>query len=70
MAGETKESAAGPFIDVRDVSKHFGDFAAVDAVNLQIKRGELFSILGGSGCGKTTLLRMLAGFEQPTSGRI
>lgn len=59
-----------PFIDIRNVSKHFGDFVAVDDVSLQISRGELFSILGGSGCGKTTLLRMLAGFEAPTAGRI
>lgn len=59
-----------PFIEIRDVSKHFGDFVAVDSVNLEIGRGELFSILGGSGCGKTTLLRMMAGFETPTSGRI
>lgn len=58
------------FIDLQNVSKHFGDFVAVDDVSLQIGRGELFSILGGSGCGKTTLLRMLAGFETPTSGRI
>ena len=70
MAGEKEESAAGPFIDIQNISKHFGDFVAVDAVNLQIERGELFSILGGSGCGKTTLLRILAGFETPTSGRI
>jgi putrescine transport system ATP-binding protein len=62
--------AADAFIDVQNVSKHFGDFVAVDSVNLQIRRGELFSILGGSGCGKTTLLRILAGFETPTSGRI
>ena len=59
-----------PFIEVRGVSKHFGDFAAVDNVDLDIYKGELFSILGGSGCGKTTLLRMLAGFETPTDGRI
>jgi putrescine transport system ATP-binding protein len=58
------------FIEVRGLSKHFGDFVAVDSVDLHIERGELFSILGGSGCGKTTLLRMLAGFETPTSGRI
>jgi putrescine transport system ATP-binding protein len=58
------------FIRIRGVSKHFGDFVAVDNVDLDIGSGELFSILGGSGCGKTTLLRMLAGFETPTSGSI
>jgi putrescine transport system ATP-binding protein len=67
MTGENDNKA---FIEVRELSKHFGDFVAVDSVNLGIERGELFSILGGSGCGKTTLLRMLAGFETPTSGRI
>lgn len=72
MAGEAQssKSANGPIIEVRDLSKLFGDFAAVDSVSLEIERGELFSILGGSGCGKTTLLRMLAGFEAPTSGQI
>ena len=59
-----------PLIRITDLSKHFGDFVAVDSINLDIERRELFSILGGSGCGKTTLLRMLAGFEVPTSGRI
>ncbi len=58
------------FIRIRNVSKLFGDFAAVDDVSLDIARGELFSILGGSGCGKTTLLRMLAGFEELTTGSI
>ena len=58
------------FIRIQGVSKHFGDFVAVDNVDLDIGQGELFSILGGSGCGKTTLLRMLAGFETPTAGRI
>ena len=58
------------FIRIRNISKQFGDFVAVDNVNLDIGRGELFSILGGSGCGKTTLLRMLAGFETPTQGII
>jgi putrescine transport system ATP-binding protein len=58
------------FIRIRGVSKLFGDFAAVDNVDLDIAQGELFAILGGSGCGKTTLLRMLAGFEIPTSGTI
>lgn len=58
------------FIHIKGVSKRFGDFVAVDNVDLEIAKGELFSILGGSGCGKTTLLRMLAGFELPTSGTI
>ena len=58
------------FICIEGVSKLFGDFKAVDNVDLEIGQGELFSILGGSGCGKTTLLRMLAGFEIPSSGTI
>ena len=58
------------FIHIKGVSKRFGSFVAVDNVDLEIAKGELFSILGGSGCGKTTLLRMLAGFEIPSSGTI
>ena len=61
---------AEPFIKVQGVSKLFGDFTAVDNVDLEIYKGELFSLLGGSGCGKTTLLRMLAGFENPSAGSI
>ena len=61
---------AQPFIKLQSVSKHFGPFTAVDSVDLEIYKGELFSLLGGSGCGKTTLLRMLAGFETPSTGSI
>jgi len=58
------------FIRIRNVTKSFGDFVAVDDVSLDIPKGELFAILGGSGCGKTTLLRILAGFESPSAGTI
>ena len=57
-------------VSIQNVSKHFGKIAAVDDVSLEIGEGEFFALLGPSGCGKTTLLRMLAGFEIPTSGRI
>jgi putative spermidine/putrescine transport system ATP-binding protein len=52
------------------VSKRYGDVLAVDAIDLDVADGEFFSMLGPSGSGKTTTLRMIAGFEQPTSGRI
>ncbi len=59
-----------PFIRIEGVTKRFGTFTAVSDVTLEIQKGEIFSLLGGSGCGKTTLLRILAGFEDPTEGRI
>ena len=58
------------FIEIKGVSKNFGDVLAVDNVDLEIKKGELFSILGASGSGKTTLLRILAGLEIPSQGSI
>ncbi len=61
---------AEPFIKIRSVTKKFGNVTAVNNVDLDIYQGELFCLLGGSGCGKTTLLRMLSGFEVPTSGTI
>ncbi len=57
-------------VEIRRLTKRFGDVAAVDAVSLDIRRGEFFSLLGPSGCGKTTLLRMIGGFELPTEGSI
>ena len=58
------------FIQINQISKHFGDVKAVDNVSFEIQEGEFFSLLGPSGCGKTTLLRLLAGFEYPTSGNL
>ena len=58
------------FLQIREIVKNFGAVRAVDSVSLDIARGEIFALLGSSGCGKTTLLRMLAGFETPTSGQI
>jgi spermidine/putrescine transport system ATP-binding protein/putrescine transport system ATP-binding protein len=59
-----------PIIQIRNVTKRFGNMVAVDNVSLDIEAGEFFVMLGPSGCGKTTLLRMIAGFELPTEGRI
>ena len=58
------------FIQINEISKHFGSVRAVDNVSFQIHEGEFFSLLGPSGCGKTTLLRLLAGFEYPTNGNL
>ena len=58
------------YVRLVEVSKHFGDFLAVDRVSLDVAQGEIFCLLGASGSGKTTLLRMLAGFEAPSSGRL
>ena len=58
------------FIDIKNISRHFGSVKAVDNVSFFIKQGEFFSLLGPSGCGKTTLLRLLAGFESANQGEI
>lgn len=57
-------------VELREISKRFGQTLAVDRVTLQIYKGEFFSLLGPSGCGKTTTLRIIAGFERPTSGEL
>ncbi|WP_306026954.1 ABC transporter ATP-binding protein [Stappia sp. MMSF_3263] len=61
---------ARPYIEFRNVTKTFGDFIAVDDLSLKIYEREFFALLGGSGCGKTTMMRMLAGFETPNAGEI
>lgn len=66
--GEMDKPAA--LLRIENVSKQFGPLTAVDSLSLEIGHGEFFALLGPSGCGKTTLLRMLAGFETPSSGRI
>ena len=68
--GYSTATDGAPFIRIDGVTKNFGSFRAVDNVSLTIEKGEIFALLGGSGCGKTTLLRMLAGFEAPSAGRV
>lgn len=57
-------------IRLDNITQRYGDTVALDAVNLEIERGELFFLLGPSGCGKSTLLRMIAGLQVPTAGRV
>jgi spermidine/putrescine transport system ATP-binding protein len=59
-----------PVVSLEHVSKRYGDYVAVHEAHFDIGQGEFFAMLGPSGCGKTTTLRMIAGFEQPTGGRI
>jgi len=64
------DPSAEPLIDIRNVTKRFGAFTAIDDLSLKIYPKEFFAILGPSGCGKTTLMRMLGGFDAPTEGSI
>lgn len=63
-------ASAGVAVSVRGLVKSFGAIRALDDVSLDVHRGELLSLLGSSGCGKTTLLRTIGGFESPTSGEV
>ena len=63
-------NTAQPIIDIKNVSKRFGEKTALNNINLYVRKGEFMTILGPSGCGKTTLLRLLAGFETATEGNI
>ena len=78
IVSQAKSSSARPWLDpaatpqirIEGVSKTFGAATAVADISLAIYKGEMFALVGASGCGKTTLLRMLAGFAEPSSGRI
>ncbi len=66
----TPRTTSAPILEVSQVSKRFGAFTAVNAVNFEIQDGEFFTLVGPSGSGKTTLLRMLVGMEKPTTGEL
>ena len=69
MAVDASTSARGDLI-LKNLTKSYGDFNAVDDLSLVIPKGSFFALLGPSGCGKTTTLRMVAGLEEPTAGSI
>src|SRR5437763_14049111 len=58
------------FLELEDITKQFGQNTAVDHINVFVEQGEFLTLLGPSGCGETTILRMVAGFETPSTGSI
>jgi spermidine/putrescine transport system ATP-binding protein len=70
MAPKSGAAAATPAVELLAVTKRFGNMVAVDGIDLAVREGEFFTLLGASGCGKTTTLRLIAGFELPTGGHI
>ncbi len=69
-ASHGADAPGEPVIVLDGVKKRFGSFTAVERAHFSIDRGEFFAMLGPSGCGKTTTLKMIAGFEQPSEGRV
>jgi spermidine/putrescine transport system ATP-binding protein len=69
-AEPTEAAASGGAVTLTGISKTWGDFTAVQPLDLTIPEGSFFALLGASGCGKTTTLRMIAGLEEPTSGTV
>ena len=61
---------SSPLIALRDISKSFGSHVAIKGIDLTIGNGEFLTLLGSSGCGKTTILRILSGFESPDTGSV
>ncbi|MEO1644837.1 MAG: ATP-binding cassette domain-containing protein, partial [Chloroflexota bacterium] len=57
-------------IELRNIKKHYDDVLAVNDISLEVRRGELLVLLGSSGCGKTTTLRLIAGLERPNTGEV
>lgn len=64
-----KDNGGQPVIEVRDLTKQFGSFVAVDHISFNVRRGEIFGFLGANGAGKTTAMRMLTGLSRPTAGQ-
>ena len=59
-----------PVLELQSLYRRFGSLVAVDHLNLTIQKGEFFTLLGASGCGKTTIMRLIAGFDEPNGGRV
>ena len=73
VAGAAEDVAAGngePVIEVKDLTRRFGDFVAVNAINFEVRRGEIFGLLGPNGAGKSTTFRMLCGLLPPSGGTL
>ena len=64
----TSDPSPMEHLSIQSVKKSFGENTAIEKIDLSVREGEFLSLLGPAGCGKTTLLRMIAGFEHPTAG--